>query len=120
MRRAPRSAEMVELRGVAAEDRGAIRHVVLNRPEKRNAMSQALLVELGDALRAAGDDASVHCVVLRGEGAVFSAGVDLGELASFAGDTSVLRPLRNVCDSPNMRRRRARGRARLRPADRLR
>jgi len=65
---------------VITEDRGATRHVVLNRPEKRNAMNQALLVELGDALRAAANDASVHCVVLRGEGAVFSAGVDLGEL----------------------------------------
>jgi enoyl-CoA hydratase/carnithine racemase len=81
---------------VTTEDRGAARHVVLNRPEKRNAMSQALLVELGDALRAATNDATAHCVVLRGEGAVFSAGVDLGELASFAGDPSVLRPFRNV------------------------
>jgi enoyl-CoA hydratase/carnithine racemase len=81
---------------VTTEDRGAVRHIVLNRPEKRNAMNQALLLELGDALRAASDDASVHCVVLRGEGPVFSAGVDLGELASFAGDPSVLRPFRNV------------------------
>jgi enoyl-CoA hydratase/carnithine racemase len=81
---------------VSSEDRGAVRLIVLNRPEKRNAMNQALLLELGDALRAAGDDASVHCVVLRGEGPVFSAGVDLGELASFAGDPSVLRPFRNV------------------------
>jgi enoyl-CoA hydratase/carnithine racemase len=81
---------------VYTEDRGAVRHLVLNRPEKRNAMSQALLVELSSALRAAGDDASVYCVVLRGEGPVFSAGVDLGELASFAGDPSVLRPFRNV------------------------
>jgi enoyl-CoA hydratase/carnithine racemase len=81
---------------VVTENRGATRHVVLNRPEKRNAMNQALLVELGDALRAAASDASVHCVVLRGEGAVFSAGVDLGELMSFAGDPSVLRPFRNV------------------------
>jgi enoyl-CoA hydratase/carnithine racemase len=81
---------------VTTEDRGAVRHIALNRPEKRNAMNQALLLELGDALRAAGDDASVHCVVLRGEGPVFSAGVDLGELASFAGDPSVLRPFRNV------------------------
>jgi enoyl-CoA hydratase/carnithine racemase len=81
---------------VVTEDRGATRRVVLNRPEKRNAMNQALLVELGDALRAAASDASVHCVVLRGEGAVFSAGVDLGELMSFAGDPSVLRPFRNV------------------------
>jgi enoyl-CoA hydratase/carnithine racemase len=81
---------------VTIEDRGTVRHVVLNRPEKRNAMNQALLLELGDALRAASDDASVHCVVLRGDGPVFSAGVDLGELASFAGDPSVLRPFRNV------------------------
>jgi enoyl-CoA hydratase/carnithine racemase len=81
---------------VTTEDRDAVRHVVLNRPEKRNAMNQALLVELGDALRAATNDASVHCVILRGEGAVFSAGVDLGELASFAGDPNVLRPFRNV------------------------
>jgi enoyl-CoA hydratase/carnithine racemase len=81
---------------VTTENRGAVRHVVLDRPEKRNAMNQALLVELGDALRAAASDASVHCVVLRGEGAVFSAGVDLGELMSFAGDPAVLRPFRNV------------------------
>ncbi len=81
---------------VATEDRGAVRHVVLNRPEKRNAMNQALLVELAGALRAAGDEDSVHCVVLRGEGPVFSAGVDLGELMSFAGEPSMLRPFRNV------------------------
>jgi enoyl-CoA hydratase/carnithine racemase len=81
---------------VETEDRGPVRHVVMNRPEKRNAMNQALLVELADALRAAGDEDSVHCVVLRGAGPVFSAGVDLGELASFANEPSVLRPFRNV------------------------
>jgi len=81
---------------ITTEDRGAVRHVVLNRAEKRNAMSQALLCKLADTLRAAGDEDSVHCVILRGEGPVFSAGVDLGELASFAGDPSVLRPFRNV------------------------
>jgi enoyl-CoA hydratase/carnithine racemase len=81
---------------VTSEDRGAVRHIVLDRPEKRNAMNQALLLELGEALRAATNDASVHCVVLRGEGPVFSAGVDLGELMSFAGDPDVLRPFRNV------------------------
>ena len=81
---------------VTTEDRGALRHVVLNRPEKRNAMSQELLGELAAALRAAADSASVQCVVLRGEGSVFSAGVDLGELAAFAGEPAVLRPFRNV------------------------
>ena len=81
---------------VVTEDRGPVRHVVLNRPEKRNAMNQELLRELAGALRAAAAEESVHCVVLRGEGPVFSAGVDLGELASFAGEASVLRPFRGV------------------------
>lgn len=81
---------------VITEDRGPIRHVVLNRVEKRNAMNQELLRALAAALQAAADDANVHCIVLRGEGPVFSAGVDLGELMSFAGDPAVLRPFRNV------------------------
>jgi len=86
---------------VVTEDRGPVRHVVLNRAEKRNAMNQQLLRELGSALRAAADEDTVECVVLRGEGPVFSAGVDLGELASLAGNRSktgqpVLRPFRNV------------------------
>ncbi len=81
---------------VVTEDHGPVRHVVLNRPEKRNAMNQELLRELAGALRAAATEESVHCVVLRGAGPVFSAGVDLGELASFAGEASVLRPFRGV------------------------
>jgi enoyl-CoA hydratase/carnithine racemase len=59
-------------------------------------MSQELLLELGSELKEAAGEASVHCVVLRGEGPVFSAGVDLSELAAFAGDPDVLRPFRNV------------------------
>jgi enoyl-CoA hydratase/carnithine racemase len=81
---------------VISEDRGAVRHVVLNRAEKRNAMSQALLQALAAELQAAAEDADVHCVLLRGEGPVFSAGVDLGELMAFAGDPAVLRPFRGV------------------------
>ncbi len=81
---------------ITTEERGAVRHIVLTRPEKRNAMNQELLRELAAVLRAAADDASVHCVVLRGEGPVFSAGVDLGELMAFAGEPAMLRPFRNV------------------------
>jgi enoyl-CoA hydratase/carnithine racemase len=81
---------------IITEDRGHVRHVVLNRAEKRNAMNQALLIELGEALRAAAADTEVHCVVLRGEGPVFSAGVDLGELLASTGQAGMLRPFRNV------------------------
>ena len=88
---------------VVTEDRGHVRHVVLNRPEKRNAMNQQLLRELGEALRDAAAAPAVHCVVLRGEGPVFSAGVDLGELAESAGTPGMLRPFRKVfLDCPNI------------------
>ena len=81
---------------VESEDRGAVRHVVLNRPEKRNAMNQELLRALAAELRDAGADPSVHCVVLRGNGPVFSAGVDLNELMSSTGQVGMLRPFRDV------------------------
>ena len=81
---------------VIVEDRDHVRHVVLNRPEKRNAMNQELLRALGQALREAAAEPSVHCVVLRGEGPVFSAGVDLGELMDSTGKVGMLRPFRDV------------------------
>jgi enoyl-CoA hydratase/carnithine racemase len=88
---------------VVTEDRGSVRHVILNRPEKRNAMSQELLRALAGALREAAADSAVHCVVLRGEGPVFSAGVDLRELAESAGQPGNLRPFREVfLDCPNL------------------
>src|SRR3954452_2671838 len=82
---------------VLSHDRGAVRHIVLNRPEKRNAFNQELLLATGAALRAAADDPSVHCVVLRGEGAMFSSGMDLGSLAGLAEEPEMLRPFRRVC-----------------------
>jgi enoyl-CoA hydratase/carnithine racemase len=81
---------------VITEDQGPVRHVVLNRPEKRNAMNQELLLALGEALREAAADSSVHCVLLRGAGPVFSAGVDLVELAESTGRPELLRPFRDV------------------------
>ncbi len=81
---------------VEREDRGAVRHIVLNRPEKRNAMNQELLRALGSELREAAAEPSVHCVVLRGNGPVFSAGVDLNELMDSTGQVGMLRPFRDV------------------------
>ena len=81
---------------VATEDRGPVRHVVLNRPEKRNAFNAELIAALGEALRAAAAEPDVHVVVLRGAGPMFSSGVDLRELADFSGDVSRLRPFRSA------------------------
>src|SRR3954471_11581149 len=82
---------------VLTEQRGAVRHVVLNRPEKRNAFNADLVLAVGEALRAAADDAATHCVVLRGEGPMFSSGMDLGALADLGGQADLLRPFRRAC-----------------------
>lgn len=67
-------------RFVALELRDAIATVTLDRPEKRNALSVELMRELTATLAAVGADRSVHAVILRGTGPVFSAGHDLREM----------------------------------------
>jgi methylglutaconyl-CoA hydratase len=54
--------------------------VTINRPDRRNALSRALITALTDAIRLAADDASVRSVILTGSGAAFCAGMDLDEL----------------------------------------
>src|SRR5438874_12404008 len=61
------------------EDKGAVRILTLNRPEKRNALDTALTRDLLEALRTADADDAVHCVVLTGAGPGFCAGADLNE-----------------------------------------
>jgi enoyl-CoA hydratase/carnithine racemase len=81
---------------VLTEDRGPVRHVVMNRPEKRNAMNAELVAGLGAALRAAAHDPDVRCVVVRGEGPMFSAGMDLHDLAGLAAAPENLREFRSA------------------------
>jgi enoyl-CoA hydratase/carnithine racemase len=90
---------------VVSEDRGAVRHVVLDRPERRNALSSDVVAELGEALRAAAGDPGVRCVVLRGEGPTFSSGMDIADLAELATNPSRLHEWRaailavwNLCE----------------------
>ncbi len=56
-----------------------VRRLTLNRPAKRNALSNALRSELFAQLRAADADPSVRVVVIRGAGPCFSAGYDLAQ-----------------------------------------
>lgn len=61
------------------ENRGPVRILTMNRPEKRNALNSELTQGLLDALRAADADESVGCIVLTGAGPGFCAGADLSE-----------------------------------------
>ena len=82
---------------VLTEDHGPVRHVVLNRPEKRNAFHGELVEATGEALRAAADDPAVRCVVVRGAGPMFSSGMDLAALAALAEAPEHLRAFRRRC-----------------------
>jgi enoyl-CoA hydratase/carnithine racemase len=79
---------------VEIEDRGAVRHIVLNRPEKRNAFNGELIEATGHAFEDAAEDDSVRVVVLRGNGPMFSSGMDLGSLQDLSKDPSGLREFR--------------------------
>ena len=57
---------------------GAVRRLRLNRPDKLNALSPALLDELTSSLDAAMGDPDVRVVVVSGQGRAFSAGADVG------------------------------------------
>jgi enoyl-CoA hydratase/carnithine racemase len=79
---------------VRSEDRGSVRHIVLNRSEKRNALNGETILELGAAIEAAAADDDVRVVVLRGEGAMFSSGMDLHDLRELAESPGNLRTFR--------------------------
>ena len=52
----------------------------LNRMEKRNALSNAMLHDLADAVREAERQGTCRCIILAGDPAVFSAGADIREM----------------------------------------
>jgi enoyl-CoA hydratase len=62
---------------------GEVAVVTLGRPEKRNALSIDLRVELADAFRGLSEDEGVGCVVLTGSGSAFCSGMDTDQ---FGGD----------------------------------
>jgi enoyl-CoA hydratase len=64
---------------IEVEQIGAAARVTLNRPERANALSQAMLAELGRALDGLEGDADVRAIIVRGAGTVFSSGFDLKE-----------------------------------------
>jgi enoyl-CoA hydratase/carnithine racemase len=63
-----------------AETQGQVVHLILNRPERRNALSGALLRDLDAALARIADDHRVRAVVIAARGLVFCSGHDLGEM----------------------------------------
>ena len=64
-----------------------IGYITLNRPEKRNAFNETLVAELKGAFKLAARDTKVKVIVVRANGAVFSAGADLAALRKMQNNT---------------------------------
>lgn len=79
--------ERTEMPGcIIVEDRGAVRIIRMNRPDKLNALNTELTQGLLDALNATDGDEAVRAVVLAGEGKGFCAGADLSEFKDLTPD----------------------------------
>jgi enoyl-CoA hydratase len=66
--------------GLVVENRGHVRVLTLDRPERRNALSSALQADLVEELLNCAEDDGVRAVVLTGNGPAFCAGFDLKEI----------------------------------------
>jgi len=66
--------------GLDVSRKGDVIRLTLDRPERRNALSKALLGSMAEALADIASDASVRVVVLAARGSVFCSGHDLGEM----------------------------------------
>ena len=91
--------------GVIVEFQNGVSRLTLNRPERRNALSESMLTEIGQALDQIADDPQTRVVVLAAAGSVFCSGHDLGEMvgrseaeyqALFARCSRVMQQLRRL------------------------
>ena len=71
---------ITDVRGNGARKTGLI---TLNRPKQLNALNDALMDELGAALKAFDADAAIGCIVITGGEKAFAAGADIAAMAKF-------------------------------------
>jgi methylglutaconyl-CoA hydratase len=74
---------------------GAVAFVQLNRPDKRNALNDALVAGLKEALRRADEESAVRVVVIKGAGADFCSGADLSALQKIS-ESSIVENLEDA------------------------
>lgn len=63
-------------------------HLVISRPEKKNALTRDMYESLGHAVEEAAADESIHAILISGEGDVFTAGNDLDDFRARATDAN--------------------------------
>ncbi len=69
---------------ILVETRGRVGLITLDRPKALNALNDALMDELGDALAKFDADENIGCIVLTGGGKAFAAGADIGAMKDWS------------------------------------
>jgi enoyl-CoA hydratase len=69
---------------ILIETRGRVGLVTLNRPKQLNALNDALMTELGEALLKFDADENIGAIVLTGNDKAFAAGADIGAMVSWS------------------------------------
>jgi enoyl-CoA hydratase/carnithine racemase len=80
---------------ILVEEDGPVAYVTMNRPKRRNALSEGHMLELIDCFEAVGQERDASVVILRGEGPAFCAGHDLSEMVGR--DPETYRRIFGVC-----------------------
>ncbi|MBL6616025.1 MAG: enoyl-CoA hydratase/isomerase family protein [Reyranella sp.] len=84
---------MADYANIQLERDGAVARLVLNRPDRRNALTHAMMLELEDAFATVRDDKTCRALVLRGAAGHFSAGGDLEAMADMPPANGTVDPL---------------------------
>lgn len=79
--RPPRERGRAVTEHVSIEKSQGVLTLTLNRPEKKNALTRAMYDVLGRAIDGAANDDDVRCILIQGEGDMFTAGNDLADFA---------------------------------------
>src|SRR5581483_804998 len=85
----PRVAAMPDY--IRYEVEGGVATITIDRPEKRNAMTYAMLGDFIATVRRAGEDEAARVVIVTGTGGAFCAGTDLADLATVPGESRGVR-----------------------------
>ena len=84
---------------ILQEKKGRIGIIIINRPDKRNALNSTVISELNEAFTSFETDDDVKVIILRASGSVFSAGADLQYLQELQTNSFD----ENLADSNNMK-----------------
>ncbi|MEW5721625.1 MAG: enoyl-CoA hydratase [Thermodesulfobacteriota bacterium] len=85
----------MEFNTIKLETEDGLASLVLNRPQKFNALSREMITEMTTALQDLAGDPAVRAVIVRAEGKHFCVGHDLGEMVD--GDTAAYRDIFERC-----------------------